>query len=171
MSHKSRSGESRPPAAAPASTRGEITGNRAAGNGTTGTQAPATQAPPIPAPIGRTKRLVHLVMGWVCLGLGVAGAILPLLPATVFFILAAWFFTKGSPRLRARLLAHPRIGPAIANWEASGAIARPAKRLAIGMMAVTLAISAFLGVPLWVLGVQAACMIAAGTYILTRPDI
>ena len=117
-----------------------------------------------------TTKIIHLALGWLCVGLAVIGAVLPLLPTTIFLILAAFFFTKGSPRLRAWLMAHPTFGPPIEDWERTGAIAPPIKRLALGMMALTLSASVVFGLPLKIIVIQALCMTAAALYILTRPS-
>ena len=117
-----------------------------------------------------TLKYVHLVLGWVCVVLGVIGAILPLLPTTVFFILAAFFFTKGSPRLRHWLVSHPTLGPPIHNWEETGSIAPRIKLIAIGMMGATLTASLVFGLPAKVIVIQSLCMGAAALYILTRPN-
>lgn len=106
---------------------------------------------------------------WTALGLGALGAVLPLLPTTPFAILAALAFGRGSPRLRRWLLRHRRFGPAIRDWEARGAIARPAKRLACVAMAATLGVGALVGLPGHLLAIQAACVGAAAAFVLTRP--
>lgn len=117
-----------------------------------------------------TTKALHLILGWICVALGLIGAVLPLLPTTVFFILAAFFFTKGSPRLRQWMISHPNIGPAIQNWEDTGSIAPRIKTLAVSMMGLTLAASMVFGMPLKVVVIQCLCMSAAALYILTRPS-
>ena len=44
-------------------------------------------------------KIVYLIIGFLGLGLGVLGAILPLLPAFPFLLLAAFGFGQGSDRL------------------------------------------------------------------------
>lgn len=108
--------------------------------------------------------------GWTAMGLGAIGVVLPLLPTTPLLILAAFAFGRGDPRLRRRLLAHPRLGPAIAAWEAHGAIPRRGKRLAYAAMAAAFGLSLALGAPAAGLAVQAVCLSLAALFIATRPD-
>lgn len=72
-------------------------------------------------------RLMLLIGGWISLGLGLLGILVPLLPTTPFILLAAWCFSKSSPRLHARLLNQPLLGPMIQNWEQEGSISQNAK--------------------------------------------
>ncbi len=44
-------------------------------------------------------KIIYLTIGFIGLGLGVVGAILPLLPAFPFLLMAAFGFGKGSERL------------------------------------------------------------------------
>lgn len=114
--------------------------------------------------------LLWVVAGWLALGVGAVGALLPVLPTTPFVIVAAFAFGKGSPRLRQWLVDHHLFGQAILDWEAHGAIARPYKFLACALMAATFTISALAGLASYILAIQAACMIPAAIYVLTRPS-
>ena len=62
-------------------------------------------------------RYILLIVGWIACLLGVLGVILPLLPATPFFILALLAFSKSSPRFHQWLLNLPGIGKDLAHWE------------------------------------------------------
>lgn len=45
------------------------------------------------------KRMIYLVLGFICLGAGCVGVVLPLLPSFPFFVGTAFFFAKSSDRL------------------------------------------------------------------------
>ena len=61
-------------------------------------------------------RLGFLLAGWMAVGLGIFGAIMPLIPGTPFFILAAWCFARGSERIHDWIVGHAWVGPIIRNW-------------------------------------------------------
>ncbi len=47
----------------------------------------------------RIKKILYIVAGCIAMGLGALGAVLPLLPAFPFLLLAAFCFAKSSERL------------------------------------------------------------------------
>jgi uncharacterized membrane protein YbaN (DUF454 family) len=51
-------------------------------------------------------RAIYLTLGITMLILGFVGMLLPIMPTTIFLIVAAWFFGRSSPRLEAWLLNH-----------------------------------------------------------------
>ncbi|MCP5036637.1 MAG: DUF454 domain-containing protein [Rhodobacteraceae bacterium] len=116
------------------------------------------------------RRILYLTFGWIAVGLGLIGVVLPGLPTTPFMLVAAFAFSKGSPRLRAWLVDHRLFGPPIRDWENRGAISRRAKVTAVSMMALIFAISLMLALPGWALLAQASCLAAVAIFILTRPD-
>lgn len=130
-------------------------------------QDPDSGTPPPP-----TTRLRHLwtAAGLAALALGLIGIVLPVLPTTPLVLLAAFCFSKGSPRLRAWIANHSHFGPAIADWEATGAIPRKVKGFACAVMALTFAVSVGFGLSPMILIIQAVAMGAGATYVLTRPD-
>lgn len=80
-------------------------------------------------------RAIYLTLGITMLILGFVGMLLPIMPTTIFLILAAWFFGRSSPRLEAWLLNHPRFGQTLRNWRDEGAIPAGIKAVAvIGML-------------------------------------
>jgi uncharacterized membrane protein YbaN (DUF454 family) len=115
-------------------------------------------------------KLLYALVGWLSVGLALAGSFLPLLPTVPFLLLAAACFAKASPRFHDWLLDHPRLGPPILHWREHRAISRTAKRLAMLSIAASFGISLLIGVPLWALGLQAATLSAVTAFILTRPD-
>ena len=49
-------------------------------------------------------------MGWVAVAVGAVGIVVPGLPTTVFFIIAASCFARSSPRFERWVLGLPGIG-------------------------------------------------------------
>lgn len=80
------------------------------------------------------KKTALLLTGHLCLMLGIAGAILPLLPTTPFLLLAAFFYSKSSERLHRWILEHKYFGPPLRDWENRGVIGIKAKLLATVML-------------------------------------
>ena len=93
------------------------------------------------------KRRVYQVLGLGCVGLGVVGPF-ALLPTTPFLILAAYFFSRSHPGW-ARLLAHPRVGPAIRAWRDHRAIPGRAKAAATVLLAISAGGGWFALTPPW----------------------
>jgi uncharacterized membrane protein YbaN (DUF454 family) len=79
-------------------------------------------------------RWVWFAGGWMAVALGAIGIVVPGLPTTVFFIIAAWCFSKSSPRFEQWVLDLPRIGPMVRDHRAGLGMPRRAKAWAIGTM-------------------------------------
>ena len=120
--------------------------------------------------ISRFRRPLLFAAGWIFTALGVIGLILPLMPGTVFLIAAAWCFSQSSPRFEAWLLEHPRLGPQVRLWRETGSIARRVKYIACGSMVLSFALLALTDAPPIALWAAGASLIAAGTYVASRPE-
>jgi hypothetical protein len=114
-------------------------------------------------------RVVWITAGWVSFGLGVLGAMLPLMPTVVFMLLAAFCFSRGSPRLHDWLMSHPRFGAAIVDWRDAGMIRPAAKRAALMAICLSFGISAAVGVPGSIMLIQAVVLSSVIAFILSRP--
>lgn len=82
--------------------------------------------------------------GTVALGLGLLGAVLPVLPATPFILLAAACYAKASPRLHQRMRANAWIGPMVRDWEAHRSLTLRVKVIALVSMTLMLGASAWM---------------------------
>jgi uncharacterized membrane protein YbaN (DUF454 family) len=126
-------------------------------------------ADPQPKPTSPALRPLYFVGGLALVGLGIVGAFLPVMPSTIFFILAVACFARSSPRLEAWILNHPKFGPPVRAWRESGAIPRPVKIVAVSMMFVSMTIVCLSPAPEWVDWLVAVTLIASATFVLTRP--
>ena len=116
------------------------------------------------------KRTVYLVLGWLMIALAAIGFVLPLMPTTIFLILAAGFFSRSSPALEAKLLGHPRFGPSLRQWRDQGAISARGKALACAGMALGLATFWIGAQPgLWLGAGVTAAMLACAAFVVSRP--
>lgn len=115
------------------------------------------------------KRRLYFLCGVLAVGMAGLGAVLPLLPTVPFLLVAAFFFARSNPALERKILDHPHWGPQVRNWTERRAIARPAKIMAIGAMAIGILTTWLtLGYP-WYL-VSIAILVTAGTWIATRNE-
>lgn len=114
-------------------------------------------------------RYIYLSIGWFFCGLGFAGAFLPILPTVPFLLVAAWAFSKSSPRLRTWLVTHPRFGPSLQAWFDHGAISRPAKFASLSLMACSVAFTAYMATNPYVPIIMAIVLVAVAAFIITRP--
>lgn len=108
-------------------------------------------------------------LAWVCVGLGIVGLVTPVMPGTVFLILAAWLFTRSSPRFERWLLTHPRLGPSVVAWRANGVVPRWAQLVATGSMAGSFVLLVVIGLSVPVLAITGAIFVGTSAYLLTRP--
>lgn len=108
------------------------------------TQATQNQAAPknVPSATSNTvwQQVVRggfLCLGFLFLGIGIVGIVLPVLPTTPFVLLATACFAKSSQKFHLWLVNHKTFGSFIRNWHERRAIPRYAKYLAWGMMAIS----------------------------------
>jgi uncharacterized membrane protein YbaN (DUF454 family) len=83
-----------------------------------------------------------IILGWLFILFGVIGVFLPLMPTTIFFILAAWCFSRSSEKFYNRLINHQRFGKIILDYHEKKGMPARSKAIAITMMLLTITISA-----------------------------
>ncbi|CAL4870014.1 Inner membrane protein YbaN (plasmid) [Asticcacaulis sp. MM231] len=119
---------------------------------------------------GRLGRVLYTCLGLLFVALGLIGAMLPVMPTTIFLILAAWCFARSSPKLEGWLLDHPQFGPVLRAWRKDKAIPRKGKIMACIGMATGFAIFLFAAHPaLWLMLLIGAIMVACALFVVTRP--
>ena len=121
-------------------------------------------------------RFVYLASGLSFVAIGGVGVIVPGLPTTVFFIMAAWCFSRSSQRLERWVLNLPGIGPMIRDFRSGLGMPRKAKVAAISSIVIAVGISAGLlldnlTLRLIVLAVGVIGVWYVGFYVQTRERV
>ena len=120
--------------------------------------------------VGPAARMAYRTLGFACLGMAIAGVVLPGLPATPFALLSVWAFGRGAPEWATRVERDPRFGPTLRNWRERRAVPMKAKCLAVVSMALSYALLIVSGAPapaLWIVGLVLLCV---ASYLVTRPS-
>ena len=118
----------------------------------------------------RLRRWAWTGAGMLMVALGVIGAMLPVMPTTIFLILALACFSRASPRLEHWLLHHPRFGAPLRQWREHRAVSRRGKVLACVGMAIGFVAMCLGHPPWWVLVLVATMEVAVIIYLLRRPE-
>jgi len=128
----------------------------------------SVEQPALP-PVGRVARAVWLVGGLLAVAVGAIGIVVPGLPTTVCFIVAAWCFSHSSERLERWVLDLPRIGPMVRDHRAGLGMPRRAKVIAVSMIVVAVGLSVTFGIDSWPIRVVVLALGAVGVlYIAVR---
>jgi uncharacterized membrane protein YbaN (DUF454 family) len=117
-------------------------------------------------------RYLLMTLGWFNVGLGGIGLFVPLMPTTVFLLIALWLFSKSSVRFQRWLYDHPKLGATLRAWHTHRAIPTLAKLAALVMMSVSWMIVALFVADDWLLPAGLALILAPiGAFIASRPGV
>jgi len=86
----------------------------------------------------------YLISGFILIAIGVIGIFLPLLPTTIFLILASICFLKSSPKANEWLRNHKVLGGYIDNYQNKTGLTRNVKIANIITLWTSISLSAFL---------------------------
>ncbi len=108
--------------------------------------------------------------GIIFVGLGFVGMALPVMPTTVFFILALACFTRSSPKFAQWLLEHPKFGPSLQAWHHHRVIPRKGKVGAALGMSIGFTLLWLKSPSAWILLSVALIEIVVLIYIFSKPS-
>lgn len=120
----------------------------------------------------KAVRLILVSIGIGLVALGVLGIFLPVMPTTIFLLLAAGCFVRSSDRLHHWLREHRILGPYLDAVEGRSGMPRKAKISTLVVLWISILSSAFLFVDmLWLRGVLLAIACGVSIFIISRPTI
>ena len=88
-------------------------------------------------------RYAYLVSGFLLVAIGIIGIFLPLLPTTIFLILASACFVKSSPKANEWLKNNKFLGPYLKNYQNKTGLTIKSKIFTIIFLWLSIGISAF----------------------------
>jgi len=121
----------------------------------------------------KVKRTLVLALGFLALGLGTLGIVVPLLPTTPLVLLAAACFSYSSQKFYEWIKKNPLFGPYIENYREKRGVTMAFKIRNIVFLWVSLCISMVLIRTVWIyilLSVVGICVTTHLLMIKTRKD-
>ncbi|HSL90614.1 MAG TPA: YbaN family protein [Ignavibacteriaceae bacterium] len=88
-------------------------------------------------------KYLYLISGFLLVGIGVLGIFLPILPTTIFLILASACFMKSSPKANEWLRNNRFLGAYLRNYQDKTGLTVTAKVLNIGLLWISISLSAY----------------------------
>ena len=116
------------------------------------------------------KSLWFKALGLLLVAFGIIGIVLPVMPTTIFFILALTCFTRSSPALEQWLLNHPRYGVTLKQWQAHKVVPVKAKCYAAIGMLIGFIFLLYSNAPIWVICLVAVIEVSVMIYLILRPS-
>jgi uncharacterized protein len=95
------------------------------------------------------KRILLMVSGTLCVGLGALGVFLPVLPTTPFLLLAAFCYARSSKRFYDWLITNRWFGDYIRNYREGGGIPLRQKVITILLLWLMIGYAAWFVVLSW----------------------
>ena len=86
----------------------------------------------------------YFISGLLLVAIGIIGIFLPLLPTTIFLILASICFLKSSPKANEWLRNHKILGVYIDNYQNKSGLTIKSKLINITLLWISISVSAFL---------------------------
>jgi len=118
----------------------------------------------------RLHKILYISLGLICVGFGMLGAVLPVLPTTPFLLVALWLFARSSERFHRWLYHHPVFGKTLQNWEQHQVITTPVKVIAVTSMFASMTYVIMFKQPPYYAAVPLVILISlTAWYILSKP--
>ncbi len=89
------------------------------------------------------KKITLFVFGWIFVGLGVIGVVVPLMPTTPFLLVSLLCFSHSSDRFHHWLFNHKILGKPLRDWQETRRIPTYAKVLMAIMIPLSCGIFLF----------------------------
>lgn len=125
-------------------------------------------SPRVIRPVKKRRHILYNSFGILCVLLGLVGIVLPVMPTTVFFILASGIFITVNPQMYRWLHNNRLTGRYLRVYTRGEGMSRASKAWTIGVLWATLALSGWLvREVLWVMLLLVAVGVAVSWHVAT----
>ena len=104
------------------------------------------------------------------MGIGTIGIFVPILPTTIFMIIAGYFFLQSSDKLYNKVINNPLYGKSVKDYIEKNRIPKTAKYIILGSMWFGTTISIILFKPNIIILSLAFALTAIGTIVVLRAN-
>ena len=119
----------------------------------------------------KIKKYTYVILGWLSFSIGLVGVFLPLLPTVVFWIIAVWLWSKGSPELMQKVYENPQFGAQIKAFMEKGVVSRKGKVAAVISMTISYLLFQLIVTPTFITGlIVASVLIFIALWLISRPE-
>ncbi|UTC66033.1 MULTISPECIES: YbaN family protein [unclassified Treponema] len=112
----------------------------------------------------KIMNIFWITIGFICLGLGILGIIMPLLPTTPFFLLTVFCFAKGSEKLKIWFMGTSFHKKYIQSFYEKKGMPLKNKIIILSFASIMLAVAFYFSAKLHA-RILIACVIAAKYYV------
>lgn len=117
----------------------------------------------------RAIRWLWAIVGAIALALGFVGIVVPGMPTTVFWLIAAWCFSRSCPAIQRWIYNRPRVGPVIEDLLEHRKLTPANRRRAIGGIWFGIGLSAAIMLlthaPHWAVGILLLTAVGVTTWV------
>lgn len=113
-------------------------------------------------------RQIWLVCGVICVGLGIIGYMLPVMPGTTFMIIALYCFTKSSEKWHSWMLNNKYFGKTLRDFKAGKGMSKRAKITAVISIFISISISMYFATNFYVQMFLLFCYIFATITVILQ---
>lgn len=106
-----------------------------------------------------------VILGCLCVVLGVIGIVVPGLPTTPLLLAASWLFYRSSPRLQQWLL-NSRLGGRIRDYEERGGMYPQTKAMVVLLMGTMVSCSIIFFIPQRAIDILVGVLGLIGCYVV-----
>ncbi len=99
--------------------------------------------------LGKSRKVIYVILGSISLVLGTLGIFLPLLPTTPFYLLTAWLYVQSSEKLYNKVMNNKYFGTIVRNFQEDKSIPLKTKIVIVSTLWITILLSAFFAVSAW----------------------